>query len=45
MMRIAIAGGGAFAYVLAQELTQSSNAIIVLSSQVCVDKAFVRCCY
>ncbi|KAH8880015.1 NAD(P)-binding protein [Thozetella sp. PMI_491] len=31
MMRIAIAGGGGFAYLLAQELTQSANAVLVLT--------------
>lgn len=34
MMRIAIAGGGGFSYILAQELTQSANAVLVISRQV-----------
>lgn len=33
-MRIAIAGAGGFAYILAQEITQSSNAVMILSSTV-----------
>jgi len=33
MMRIAIAGAGGFGYILAQELSQSANAILVLSRQ------------
>jgi hypothetical protein len=35
MMRIAIAGGGGFAYILAQELTESANPVLVISRQVC----------
>ncbi|KAK3370309.1 hypothetical protein B0H63DRAFT_314183 [Podospora didyma] len=31
MMRIAIAGGGGFAYILAQQITQSANAVLVIS--------------
>jgi len=34
MMRIAIAGAGGFAYILAQEITKSANAVLVLSRQV-----------
>jgi hypothetical protein len=34
MMRIAIAGGGGFANILAQRLSDSANAIIVLSRRV-----------
>ncbi len=34
MMRIAIAGGGGLAYILAQQLTQSANAILIISRQV-----------
>lgn len=34
MMRIAIAGGGGFSYILAQELTQTANAVLVISRQV-----------
>ncbi|KAK1771236.1 NAD(P)-binding protein [Phialemonium atrogriseum] len=33
MMRIAIAGAGGFAYILAQEITKSANAVLVLSRQ------------
>jgi Trk K+ transport system NAD-binding subunit len=33
MMRIAIAGGGGFGFILAQELSHSANAILVLSRQ------------
>ncbi|KAM7199547.1 hypothetical protein V8F20_005731 [Naviculisporaceae sp. PSN 640] len=31
MMRIAIAGGGGLAYILAQQISQSANAVLVLS--------------
>jgi hypothetical protein len=34
MMRIAIAGGGGFSYILAQELTQTANPVLVISRQV-----------
>ena len=34
MMRIAIAGGGGFAYLLAQEITQGANAVLVLTRNV-----------
>jgi hypothetical protein len=34
MMRIAIAGGGGFANILAQQLAQSAHALIVLSTRV-----------
>lgn len=33
-MRIAIAGAGGFAYILAQELCKGANAVLVLSRQV-----------
>jgi Trk K+ transport system NAD-binding subunit len=33
-MRIALAGAGGFAYILAQELSKSANAVLVLSRQV-----------
>ncbi|KAJ9156139.1 NAD(P)-binding protein [Pleurostoma richardsiae] len=33
MMRIAIAGAGGFAYLLAQEISQTANAVLVLSRQ------------
>ncbi|KAK0719587.1 hypothetical protein B0H67DRAFT_484909 [Lasiosphaeris hirsuta] len=33
MMRIAIAGGGGFAYLLAQQITQGANAVLVLTRQ------------
>lgn len=33
-MRIAIAGGGGFAYILAREIAQTSNAVLVLSTRV-----------
>lgn len=33
-MRIAIAGGGGFAYILAREIAQSANAVLVLSTRV-----------
>ncbi|KAL1877891.1 hypothetical protein Daus18300_002244 [Diaporthe australafricana] len=33
MMRIAIAGGGGFAYILAGEITQTANAVLVLSTR------------
>lgn len=33
-MRIALAGAGGFAYILAQELCKSANAVLVLSRQV-----------
>ncbi|CAN8106506.1 unnamed protein product [Discula destructiva] len=32
-MRVAIAGGGGFAYILAREIAQSANAVLVLSTQ------------
>ncbi|KAK3325219.1 hypothetical protein B0H66DRAFT_114412 [Apodospora peruviana] len=31
MMRIAIAGGGGFAYILAQQISQTANAVLVLT--------------
>lgn len=34
MMRIAIAGGGGLAYILAQQISQSANAVLVLSRNV-----------
>lgn len=34
MMRIAIAGGGGLAYILAGEITQTANAVLVLSTRV-----------
>lgn len=34
MMRIAIAGGGGFAYILAGEIAQTANAVLVLSTRV-----------
>jgi hypothetical protein len=34
MMRIAIAGGGGFAYLLANEISQGANALLILSTQV-----------
>jgi len=34
MMRIAIAGGGGFSYILAGEITQSANPVLVISRQV-----------
>lgn len=34
MMRIAIAGGGGFAYILAGEIAHTANAVLVLSSRV-----------
>lgn len=34
MMRIAIAGGGGFAYILAGEIAQTANALLVLSNRV-----------
>lgn len=33
-MRIAIAGGGGFAYILAREISQTANSVLVLSTQV-----------
>jgi Trk K+ transport system NAD-binding subunit len=33
MMRIAIAGGGGFANILARQLAESAHAIIILSTQ------------
>lgn len=33
-MRIAIAGGGGFAFILAAEIAQSTNAVLVLSTRV-----------
>ncbi|POS80034.1 isoflavone reductase [Diaporthe helianthi] len=33
MMRIAIAGGGGFAYILVGEVTQTANAVLVLSTR------------
>jgi len=34
MMRIAIAGGGGFAYILAQQICQTANAVLVLTRTV-----------
>lgn len=34
MMRIAIAGGGSFAYILAQEITKSAHPVLILTRQV-----------
>lgn len=34
MMRIAIAGGGGFANILARELSEGAHALLVLSTQV-----------
>ena len=36
MVRIAIAGAGGFAYILAQELSQSANPLLILSTRVSV---------
>lgn len=36
MMRIAIAGAGGFATILAQQLSQSAHALLVLSTRVSV---------
>ncbi|KAK3953936.1 hypothetical protein QBC32DRAFT_208984 [Pseudoneurospora amorphoporcata] len=33
MMRIAIAGGGSFAYILAQEITKSAHPVLILTRQ------------
>ena len=33
-MRIALAGGGGFSFILAQELSKSANAVLVLSRKV-----------
>lgn len=33
-MRIAIAGGGGFAFILAAEIAQSTNAVLILSTNV-----------
>lgn len=33
-MRIAIAGGGGFGYILAQEIAQTANAVLLLSTRV-----------
>lgn len=33
-MRIAIAGGGGFAYILAREMAQNANAVLILSTTV-----------
>lgn len=33
-MRIAIAGGGGFAFILAAEIAQSTNAVLILSTRV-----------
>lgn len=38
MMRIAIAGAGGFAYILAQEITKSANAVLFLTRQVEFDR-------
>jgi hypothetical protein len=35
MMRIAIAGAGGFAYILAQQITQGANPVLIISRQVC----------
>ncbi len=37
MMRIAIAGAGGFAYILAQEISQGANAVLVLSNKASVN--------
>ena len=34
MMRIAIAGAGGFAYLLANEISQGADALLILSTQV-----------
>lgn len=39
MMRIAIAGGGGFAYILAGEIAQTANALLVLSTRVSTRQA------
>lgn len=39
MMRIAIAGGGGFAYILAGEIAQTANAVLVLSRRVSSNQA------
>jgi hypothetical protein len=43
MMRIAIAGGGSFAYILASQLcNQTAQAVIVLSRTVCSFRLALR---